>query len=119
MKLYALIALPILVSANLAAAETLANQAKSDQTMETRSISLSDLDLSNEDDVAMLKSRIRAAITAVCKQNSDGKIYFKSNLVCIRDAEAVADKKITMAIEEYRSLSAMKKNQLTANETHR
>lgn len=93
MKLYALIAIPMLTCASIAHAEATATES---QTVKT-----ADLDLTKSTDVAVLKSRIYSAAVKMCKLNNDGKIYFKSNLDCIKDAVASADTKVEMAIEQH------------------
>ncbi len=95
MKLYALIAIPMLACASIAHAQEAAP--------ESQIIKTADLDLNKSTDVAALKSRIYSTAVKMCKLNNDGKVYFKSNLDCIKDAVASADTKVEMAIEQHRN----------------
>jgi UrcA family protein len=92
MKLYALIAISMLACAGIAHAQ--------EATLEAQTIKIADLDLSKSTDVAALKSRIYSTAVKMCKLNNDGKIYFKSNLDCIKDAVASTDAKVEMAIKQ-------------------
>jgi UrcA family protein len=103
MKLYALIAIPMLACAGIAHADTLQNKPSLDPANELQVVKIADLDLGKSSDAETLKSRVYSAAVKVCKMGNDGKIYFKSNLDCIRDAVATANEKIEMAIEHRRN----------------
>ncbi len=106
MKLYALIAIPVLAFANLAHAMTPDDKADKLQ----QAVRLSDLDLNEDADIAILKSRIRSAAINVCK-NTNAVL----DRACFRDAEMVAIQKVAFVVERYRKFNMDTKRQIFAH----
>ena len=67
----------------------------------TANVRLDDLDLSKEQDVALLRARVRAAVRTVCSDRHNPGILYPEAASCRQDAMARADAAVRNALERH------------------